>query len=126
MLTRYIVLLFLASSLVAGQHASPTDRDVVGTWREQGIDYAAYLILRADHSYARVVEARPPDFPQNTLICSGSWHIEGDVLVKDCIVAYGRESEKARRGPERHVEREPLTDFFRARRRHRPISYTSL
>jgi hypothetical protein len=126
MLTRLIVLLSFASSLVAGQHASATDRDLIGTWREQGIDYAAYLILRADHSYARVAEARRPDFRQNTLICEGSWRVEGDDLITDCTAAYSKDSERARRGPERHVDRERVAEFFKGLQKHAPITYDRL
>jgi hypothetical protein len=122
MLARTVTFLFCVV-VFSSSSAASRERQLIGTWREQGIDYAAYLIFRADHSYARVVEARHPDFPQNTLICSGTWHIEGTDLVKDCIAAYPPRSDGTRRAPERHVERMPLTTFFKALHKHSAISY---
>jgi hypothetical protein len=119
---RHILPLLLIVSAMAGEHLSPAERSVVGTWRQQNICGGSYFIFGPDGSYAYVAEAGI-HFTRNTLSCSGMWRIEGDQLITDCTVPYPPDSEKARRGPERHVDRESLTEFFRGLERHETISY---
>src|SRR4051794_5171935 len=125
MLTRHILLVLAAPCLVACQRLSPAERSVIGTWRVQEIDGAEYMILGADHSYAFVAGA-DHDFPRNMLISEGTWRIEGNELIIDTTTAYPADSQKARRGPERHIDREPVAEFFKGRHKHAPITYDRL
>jgi hypothetical protein len=109
MLAHHVFLVLAAFSLVACDHLSRTERSVVGTWRQQEIDGAEYLVLGADHSYAFVAKA-DENIRRNLLVCEGSWRIEGDELVRDCVATYSPGSIKASRGPERHVERERVAE----------------
>jgi hypothetical protein len=112
----------LALSVVGCQRLSPAERSIIGTWRQQEIDGAEYHVFNSDHSYAYIHEA-DENIPRNTLICGGSWRIEGDDLITDCTMNYDPDSVKGRRGPERHVERERLAEFARGREKHAQISY---
>jgi len=125
MLMRSVVGLLLLS-LTACHGLSANERKVVGTWEQRNMDGSSYHILRPDHSYAHVSDVSDSDVPRLMLACSGSWRIEGDDLITDCTMAYHPDSEKARHGPERHVDRERLSDFFLYRHRHAPISYDRL
>gem|GEM_PF-6555430 len=122
MLAHHVLPILLAFS-ISGCHAlSHAERSVVGTWRQQDIDGAEYLVFGADHSYAYVAEA-DSDFPRNTLICRGSWRIEADNLITECTMAHVPDSQRGRPGWGKHVEREQLSAFFKGLHRHAPISY---
>src|SRR2546423_12325587 len=118
MLTHHILLILAVSSLVACHRLSPAERSVIGTWSVQEIDGAEYMVLRADHSYAFVAEAKPGEFERNTLCCEGSWRIEGDDLIIDCTAVYSPDGVKASRGPERHTDRERVAEVFKGRHKH--------
>lgn len=122
MLAHYILPILLALSLPACERLSPAERSIVGTWKQENIDSTAYFVLNPDHSYAHVAEAGM-NFPRNTLICGGSWRVEAQDLIRDCTVDYPPESQKARHGPERHVDREPIIEFTKGLSRHPAISY---
>jgi hypothetical protein len=126
MLTHSILLVLAAACLAACHRLSPAERSVIGTWRVQEIDGAEYMILGADHSYAFVAEAMPGQLPRNTLVCEGSWRIEGDDLVTECTMASVPESQKGRPGWGKHVERARVGEFFKGLQRHAPITYERL
>jgi hypothetical protein len=125
MLAHHIVLVLTASALVACHRLSPGERSVIGTWRVQEIDGAEYMILGADHSYAFVAEA-DSDFPRNILICRGSWRVEGNDLIIECTPDHVPDSQRGRLGWGKHIDREPLAEFFRRRHKHPPITYETL
>jgi hypothetical protein len=124
MLKRYLFLAGLTISVVACQRLSPNERKVVGTWELRLMDATGFKIFNADHSYASVADAsNDPRVPRLLLTCAGTWRIEGDDLITDCMAAYGSESVKK---PERHVEREKLAEFFKSVTPHGPLSYERL
>jgi hypothetical protein len=125
MLTHQILLVLTAFSLVACHRLSSSERSVIGTWRVQEIDGAEYMIFGADHSYAFVAEA-DSTFPRNTLVCRGSWRIEGDDLITECTPDHVPDSQKGRLGWGKHVDRARLGQFFKGLQRHAPITYERL
>jgi hypothetical protein len=124
MLTRYLFLAGLTVSVVACQRESPNERKIVGTWELGLMDATGFKIFNADHSYASVGDmSHDPKVSRLLLACAGTWRIEGDDLITDCMSAYGSESVKK---PERHVEREKLAEFLKYAKPHAPVSYTRL
>jgi hypothetical protein len=103
----------------------PTERRVVGTWREVCIDCHDYRIVRPDHSYAVVgsLDFSPTDDP--IVLCTGHWRIEGDDIVLDCTTAVtpGLEKEFP---PKTYSRREPIRAFLESLEPHAPVSYRHL
>jgi len=125
MLAHHVLPILLAFSVSACHGLSQAERSVVGTWRVQEIDGAEYMIFGADHSYAFVAEA-DHDFPKNTLVCDGSWRIEGDDLITECTIPDVPDSQRGRLGWGKHVERVRLSKFFTGLHKHEPITYERL
>ena len=125
MLAHHVLPILLAFSVSACHGLSRAERTVVGTWRVQEIDGAEYMILGPDHSYAFVAEA-DSDFPRNTLVSEGSWRIEGDDLIIESKIPHVPESQVGRAGWGKRVDRERVSEFFKGRHRHAPITYDRL
>jgi hypothetical protein len=67
---------------------SDTEKKIVGAWSWTYLEGVGRMIFTADH---RVKEGFPPEGPNKpairdrdfTYLLSGTWHVEGDVLVTD-------------------------------------------
>ena len=92
-----VVAAAVAALAVAGYHVrqrmlfarlSPAEKRIVGAWSWTYIEGVGRMIFSVDH---RVKEGFPPDDPEKpavhdrdfTYLLSGTWRIEGDILVTD-------------------------------------------
>ena len=104
---------------------SPSEKKVVGTWREVCIDCYDYRIVRPDHSYAVVgsLDFSPTDDP--IVLCTGHWRIEGGDILLDCTTAVtpGLEKEFP---PKTNSSRESIEAFLSSVQPHASVSYRHL
>src|SRR5437870_6793433 len=71
-----------------GCESRPTEKKIVGAWSWTYIEGVGRMVFTADH---KVKEGFPPEDPNKpairdrgfTYLSSGTWHIEGDILVTE-------------------------------------------
>ena len=89
MLHAHAASVICLSFLLMGCHRlSPTEQKIVGSWSWQYIEGRGRIVFSPDHT---MKEGFPPEEELHrplrdddfTYIESGSWHLEGDVLVQE-------------------------------------------
>ncbi len=97
----------------------------MGTWERRNFDGSEYFILGPDHSYAFIGDVSDSNVPRLMLGCSGTWRIEGEDLILDCVMAQPSDSAKDR-PPQKHSEREKVADFLKYYLPHTPVTYEKM
>jgi hypothetical protein len=123
MLTRIVIVAALALHVAACVRISPTEKQVVGTWKWIGMDAISYYIFKEDHSLQLVSAYDSSGRPNPLLISNGVWRVEGDHVVIESAIHV--EPGIARTPPPRHTDRLALADFGKDLKPHPPVTYST-
>ena len=103
-------------------HRLSPEQQLVGTWEWHSIDASGYYVFSPDHTYAFITDRDADGTPHNSLVSSGSWHVDGSQVVLDGVFAHSCDLDPPR-PPKRDSGRGEISDFLRDMKRHAPVSY---